>query len=67
MCAGAWLGFCLGALVLTTGIQFGDTQVFERIFGVLYAPDPAGVVDVALATAIWLVLAGLIALAARLG
>ncbi len=45
VCAGAWLGFCLGALVLTTGIQLGDAQVIERVFGVLYAPDPAGVVD----------------------
>ena len=43
--SGVWLGFGLGALVLTTGVQLGDAQVFARISALLYAPDPAGVVD----------------------
>jgi TIR domain-containing protein len=46
VCSGAWLGFCLGALVLATGVQLGDVRAFERIFSVLYAPDAAGVVAV---------------------
>ena len=44
--SGAWLGFCLGALVLTTGAQLGDNGLMDRIFERLYAPGPGGLVDV---------------------
>lgn len=44
--SGVWLGFCLGALVLTTGILLGDATLFDRMFERLYAPGPDGVVDV---------------------
>lgn len=44
--SGAWAGFCLGAMVLASGVQLGDAGVFDRLFGLLYAPDGSGVVDV---------------------
>jgi TIR domain len=46
VCSGAWLGFCLGALVLATGVQLGDIGAFERMFSVVYVLDVAGVVKV---------------------
>ena len=44
--SGVWLGFCIGALLLASAVQLGDTGVIERIFERLYAPGPGGVVDV---------------------
>ena len=44
--SGAWLGFCIGALLLASGVQLGDTGVIERLLERLYAPGPGGVLDV---------------------